>query len=81
MNYRDALLTHGPPTEQGFFYDFGTEAKVVESDYERIELEVQKIIKARHKFERLECTKEQALDLFSYNKYKTDLIESKIAPG
>ena len=58
MNYKDALLAHGPPVDQGFFYDFGTEAKVVETDYEKVENDVQKIIKAKHKFERLECTKE-----------------------
>jgi threonyl-tRNA synthetase len=58
MKYKDALLAHGPPVEQGFFYDFGTTSKVVESDYEQIESDIQKIIKARYKFERLDCTRE-----------------------
>ena len=38
-------------------------------------------MKQKLEFERLELTKEQALDLFSYNKFKTYLIESKIADG
>jgi threonyl-tRNA synthetase len=24
LNYLDAKLAHGPPVDQGFFYDFGT---------------------------------------------------------
>jgi threonyl-tRNA synthetase len=24
INYPDAKLAHGPPVDQGFFYDFGT---------------------------------------------------------
>ncbi len=40
MNYKDAQLAHGPPVEQGFFYDFGTSAKVLESDYERLETDI-----------------------------------------
>jgi threonyl-tRNA synthetase len=42
---------------------------------------MKQIIKAKHAFERLELSKEQAMDLFSYNKFKTYLIDSKIPDG
>ena len=45
LNYKDALLAHGPPVEQGFFYDFGTQQKVVETDYEKLESDIFKIVK------------------------------------
>ncbi len=37
-----------------------------------------KICNKRIQFERLDLTKEQALDLFSYNKYKVEFITQKI---
>jgi threonyl-tRNA synthetase len=40
LNYKDALLAHGPPVDQGFFYDFGTSAKVSELDYDRLETDI-----------------------------------------
>ena len=67
LNYLDAKLAHGPPIDQGFFYDFGTASKVTESDYERLERDIEKIIKSKLKFERLVLTKEQALDMFQEN--------------
>jgi len=54
----DAKLAHGPPIDQGFFYDFGTASKVTEVDYERLERDIEKIIKSKLKFERLQLTKE-----------------------
>ena len=39
---------------------------------------IKKIVKAKHRFERLELSKEEALDLFSYNRFKTYLIETKV---
>lgn len=40
-----------------------------------------KICNKKVPFERIELTKDQAMDLFSYNKYKVELIESKIQVG
>ena len=45
LTYPDAQLAHGPPTDSGFFYDFGTQAKVTETDYASLESHIQKIIK------------------------------------
>lgn len=64
LNYPDAKLAHGPSTDQGFFYDFGTSQKVTELDYDQLANDISKIVKSKYRFERLECSKEQALDLF-----------------
>ena len=79
--FEDPLLTIGPSTKDGFFYDFLPSAgKVVQpEDYKLIEKSVKQIIKQNHSFERLLVTKEQALDIFSYNKYKVELIQNKVA--
>ncbi len=37
-----------------------------------------KICNKKIRFERLELTKEQALDMFQYNKYKIEFINEKI---
>lgn len=78
--YEDPLMTVGPATKDGFFYDFlaGDRRVVHESDYAAIEAKVKGIVKAKMRFEKLLLSKEQALDLFSYNRFKTELIEKKI---
>ena len=79
--FNDPLLTVGPPTSDGFFYDFfSPSGQVVSSpnDFATLEASIKKIIKAKHRFERLELSKEEALDLFSYNRFKTYLIENKV---
>ena len=81
--YGDALLTVGPSTKDGFFYDFFShEGRVVaESDYTDLDAHIKGIIKAKSRFERLLISKEEALDLFSYNRFKTHRIENKIPNG
>lgn len=77
--FPDAQLTHGPATDQGFFYDFSNGSQVVkEDDYHLLEQKIKKICKARFPFERLELSKEQALDMFAENKYKCQFIEEKV---
>lgn len=49
-----------------------------EEDYNAIEKAVKSIVGQDYPFERLLVTKEQALDLFSYNKFKTELILKKV---
>ena len=78
-------MTVGPATKDGFFYDFQPhhESKVVvhEEDYPAMEAAVKGIVKAKHRFERLLVSKDEALDLFQYNKFKTYLIRSKVPEG
>ena len=77
-------LTHGPPTDDGFFYDMSInngETAVTQADFPSLEQVATKAIKEKQKFERLELTKEQLLEMFKYNKYKIKFISDKIPDG
>lgn len=59
--FEDAQLTIGPPTKDGFFYDFfPTKGQVIrgQDDYKAIEKAVKSIVGKNHPFERLFLTKE-----------------------
>lgn len=69
-------LCIGPPLEDGFYYDIhipdGT--KVHEGDFDDLNKRVDKIVKEKRTFQRLELTKEEAKDMFSYNPFKLEII-------
>jgi threonyl-tRNA synthetase len=46
-----------------------------------VEAEVAKIVKEKQKFERLVITKEEALEMFSGNPFKEQIISTKIPDG
>lgn len=75
-------LTHGPPLDTGFFYDFYMgENSVTPEHFKDIEKEINKIIKQNSDFKRLVITKEQALEMFKHNPFKVSFINSKIPDG
>ena len=78
-------LCIGPPTEDGFFYEMGMglsgERMVRQEDFAALETIVKSAIKEKQRFERVIVTKENLLEMFKYNKYKTHIISSKIADG
>ena len=75
-------LTHGPPTEDGFFYDAYTGSdKFAESNYKTLEKAAIKQMNAKQKFERLVLTKEDALELFKENPFKLQTIKGKVKDG
>lgn len=79
-----AHLSYGPPTEDGFFYEMSIDhgkVAVAAGDYSAVEGIAKKAAKEKQKFERLELTKEQLLDMFKYNKYKQHVISTKIPDG
>lgn len=60
-------LGYGPPLEEGgFFYDMslGGEKTITPDDYSGIESVVQKAVKEKQPFERLELPKEVLLEMF-----------------
>lgn len=65
----NSLLTTGPATKEGFFYDFYPEGERVvhEEDYSHIEKAFEEMTKARLPFERLVVSKNEALEMFNYN--------------
>lgn len=70
-------LCIGPPLEDGFYYDIHVHGntKVTESDFDDLNKRVDKIAKQKRTFERLELTKDEARDMFSYNQFKLEIIE------
>jgi threonyl-tRNA synthetase len=60
--YPDAKLDIGPPTGSGFYYDIDLDKKLDASDLEKLEAEMKKVIKENQKFERIECSREEAVE-------------------
>lgn len=69
-------LCIGPPLEDGFYYDIHVPegVKVSEADFDDLAARVDKIAKSKRTFERLELTKDEARDMFSYNRFKLEII-------
>ena len=89
----EAQFAAGPPVENGFYYDVELSYRISPEDFEKIEAEMKKEIKANHRFERSVVTREEALamarrgELASLgerpgpSKFKLDIIENTIKPG
>lgn len=58
--FPEAKLDIGPPTDTGFYYDFDLDHKFDAEDLEKLEAEMKKVIKENQKFERIECSREEA---------------------
>ena len=68
--------TIGPSIENGFYYDFDfEEVKISEEDFTKIEDKMHEILNSWDKFEGREVLKEEALNAYSDNDYKKELIE------
>ncbi len=57
----DAQFAYGPPVENGFYYDLECAHRISPEDFEKIEAEMKKEIKANNTFEKLTVTREQAI--------------------
>ncbi len=66
----------GPSIDDGFYYDFDSEHKFTPDDLEKIEKEMEKIIKENQEFKKREITREEAVNLFNSKneEYKLELI-------
>src|SRR5437879_10832206 len=88
----EAQFAAGPPVENGFYYDVDLPHRISPDDFEKIEAEMKKEIKANHPFEKREVSREEALELGKKgrlaalsdrgqpSKFKIDIIEN-IPPG
>ncbi len=79
--YPQAMFGVGPAIEEGFYYDInpGEGVKITEEDLGKIEAEMKNIANQDLPFQRLEISKEAALELFKNDKYKQEII-SELAP-
>ncbi|EEH22340.2 threonine-tRNA ligase [Paracoccidioides brasiliensis Pb03] len=78
--YYGCLLSHGPPTPQGFFYDMALEPGhvVKESDWPALDSKSVRIFKEKQPFDRLEVSKENLKKMFAYSKFKLHYINNLI---
>ncbi len=60
----DALLDIGPPTDEGFYYDFELKHRFSPEDFPAIEEEMRKVIKENQVFEKSIQTREEARAYF-----------------
>lgn len=58
--FDDVQLDIGPPTDEGFYYDFDLSHRLTPEDFEAIEAEMAKFIAEDHPFERIEVSRPEA---------------------
>ena len=73
--FPEAKLAIGPPTEDGFYYDFDAPRPFTPEDLERIEEHMRSTIAGGHSFEMREISRHDAASLFSHQPYKLEIIE------
>ena len=75
--FPNTKVTIGPVIENGFFYDFDPEKPFTEEDLEKIEKELENIVKENYPFIRSELTAEEAKKYFTEKgeTYKVEIIE------
>jgi threonyl-tRNA synthetase len=84
----DAQFAAGPPVENGFYYDLELDHRISPEDFEKIEAEMKKEVKANHTFERVAVNRDEALAMAqrgelaalaprsSPSKFKLDIIQN-----
>ena len=72
--YPDAKFDIGPATENGFYYDFDMEHRLVNEDLKAIEKLMRKIIGGKVPFERFETNREEAKKLLAGQPYKLERL-------
>ena len=74
--YPETKLAIGPSIDDGFYYDFDSEYRFSEEDFEKIEYEMKKIIKENIPLERFELPRKEAIKFMEEKKepYKVELI-------
>lgn len=72
--YPDVKLTIGPAIEEGFYYDFWTSEPISINDLSKIEKQMKKVIAGGAEFVKKVVNKQEALDFYKDNKYKSEII-------
>ncbi|MBQ9503276.1 MAG: threonine--tRNA ligase [Lentisphaeria bacterium] len=72
--YPDAKFDIGPATENGFYYDFDMEHRLVAEDLKQIEKVMKKIIGRKLPFERIETSREEAKKMLAGQTYKLERL-------
>lgn len=84
----EAQFAAGPPVENGFYYDLELDHRISPEDFEKIEAEMKKEVKANHTFERVAVNRDEALSMAERgvlgalgersqpSKFKLDIIQN-----
>ena len=73
--FPEAQLAIGPAIEDGFYYDFDVEEPFTPEDLSKIEREMKRVIKQNHKFERIDVSRAEALDMIDSATYKKEILD------
>ena len=77
----DVHLAIGPPTDDGFYYDFELPRPVTENDLEALEARMKEVIKSHVDFVQRPVAASEARELFRDQPFKLELIESILKGG
>ncbi|HCW22929.1 MAG TPA: threonine--tRNA ligase, partial [Lachnospiraceae bacterium] len=74
---KDVQYAIGPQISDGFYYDFVLPqgVTITKDDFKTIENKMHEILKRKEAWTRREVSREEALELFKGQKFKTELIE------
>ncbi|MGM0371690.1 MAG: threonine--tRNA ligase [Halobacteriota archaeon] len=74
----EAKLAIGPATDEGFYYDVDG-VELDQDDLRAIQAEMEAIIEADYDVERVELSREEALEFYADNPYKQEILEDEAA--
>lgn len=75
FGYDKVQVAIGPQIEDGCYYDFTLPRPLSQEDFEPIENKMREILKRKEDWTRKVVSKEEALEIFKDQKYKTELIQ------
>ena len=73
--FPDARYAMGPAIQDGFYYDFELPEPITAADLQKIDRRMRQIIKTNQPFFREEVSRESALERFSGQPFKREIIE------
>ena len=73
--FPEAKLGIGPPTDDGFYYDFMVEEPFSEQDLSRIEKRMRRVVQQNHTFEYHEYPRDEAEQMNASEPLKMEIIE------
>lgn len=79
--FPDTKIAIGPPTADGFYYDFDLPRALTPDDLETIENRMREIVREGHPFVRRVVNPAEARELFARQPFKLELIDSILERG
>ncbi len=79
--YPDVKFAGGPAIENGFYYDFDTEHRFSEQDFDAIEKEMRALIKSDGAFAQRNVRLDEAKEIFADQPYKMEWLNEYDAAG